>query len=93
MHAQFQNIIVETRHEILLDHACKSIEITTRGSWSLEDCVIDAIPDHMSLEKVASCECSSNFMNNNKQYCYSGEQTRTMWMHNLQKNILQHVIE
>ena len=45
----FQNGVVETPHAIELDHTCKSIVITMRGSWSLEDCVIDSISDPTSL--------------------------------------------
>ena len=53
-----------------------------RGSLSLKDSVIDAMPNHMSLEKVVLCECSSNSKNNNKQYFHSSMHSRTTWMHN-----------
>ena len=52
MYPQFQNIIVETPHEIALDYACKSILIKMCGSWSLKDYFIDAIPNPTSLKKL-----------------------------------------
>ena len=53
IHAQFKNDIVEIPCSIALDHACKSMLIATRDSWSLEDCVIDEMPYPTSLKKVA----------------------------------------
>ena len=55
---KFKNVIVETTYEIALDNAFKSIVTKIHGSWSLEDCVINAMPDPTSLEKVTLCECS-----------------------------------
>ena len=71
VHVQFTNGMAETPHEIVLDYTCKSTVIATRGSWSLENFVIYAMPDATSLGKVTLHKSSSIFVNNNKQYCHS----------------------
>ena len=88
IYAQFQNGIIETPYAIVIDHKCKSIVVTIRGSLSLEDCVIDAMPDPISLEKVYN-------NSEHKQYCHSGIYSRTMWIYdNIQEhNLLHHVMQ
>lgn len=68
VYAQLQSGFSENPYCILLDHAWKSVVVSVRGTFSLEDCVTDVLIEPESLEPLGE-----EFGFDAKgQYCHGG---------------------
>jgi sn1-specific diacylglycerol lipase len=68
IYAQLKSSFTENPYCILLDHEWKSVVVSIRGTFSLEDCVTDVLIDPESLEQLGI----DYGFDGQGQYCHGG---------------------
>lgn len=68
VYVQLESSFSQNPYCIMLDHGWKTVVLSVRGTFSLEDCVTDTLISPVSLEELGR-ECGFNAEG---QYCHSG---------------------
>lgn len=68
VYVQLESSFAQNPYCIMLDHGWKTVVLSVRGTFSLEDCVTDTLISPVSLEELGR-ECG---FDTSDQYCHSG---------------------